>query len=63
MREVSKRIKYASTRMEVITTLEDAGFNTSTPMGLLIRSSRQSKDWAVLDLLNTARQKLEVLPK
>lgn len=63
MPDTYKRIKYANSRDDVIYALEDAGIDTSKPIGLLMKSARKEANWRELDLLSTAKFKLESFSK
>lgn len=63
MVDTFKKIKYANSRDDVIYALEDIGIDSSKPLGLLMKSARERASWQELDLLSTAKLKLESFAK
>lgn len=63
MVNIYKKIKYANSRDDVIYALEEAGIDSSKPLGLLMKSARERTNWQELDLLSTAKFKLESFSK
>lgn len=63
MVNIYKKIKYANSRDDVIYALEEVGIDSSKPLGLLMKSARQQSNWQELNLLSTAKFKLESFSK
>ena len=63
MVNIYKKIKYANSRDDVIYALQEAGIDASKPFGLLMKSAREQSNWQELDLLSTAKFKLESFSK